>query len=196
MEAYERGIITKKDTDGIELVWGNGKGLIAMVQKMGKGEGIGALMTEGSKRMAEILGKNAKEFAIHVKGLEPSAHDPRRFFSQALSYVTAARGACHNASWSHPYELALTMPEIGISEPQDPYQIEGKAEFTAKLQDLMTVMDALILCRFSQVGKAVNVTNHVDWLNMITGWEIDIPEYMRIGERIFNLKRMSLLSQR
>jgi aldehyde:ferredoxin oxidoreductase len=190
MEAYERGIITKKDTDGIELVWGNGKGLIAMVQKMGKGEGIGALMTEGSKRMAEILGKNAKEFAIHVKGLEPSAHDPRRFFSQALSYVTAARGACHNASWSHPYELALTMPEIGISEPQDPYQIEGKAEFTAKLQDLMTVMDALILCRFSQVGKAVNVTNHVDWLNMITGWDVDIPEYMRLGERIFNLKRM------
>ena len=64
-------------------------------------------MTEGSKRMAEVLGKNAIEFAIHVKGLEPSAHDPRRFFSQGLSYATAARGACHNASWSHPYELAL-----------------------------------------------------------------------------------------
>jgi len=190
MEAYEKGILSRKDTDGTELVWGSGKALIAMVHKMGKGEGIGALMTEGSRRMAEALGKNAGEFAIHVKGLEPSAHDPRRFFSQALSYVTAARGACHNASWSHPYELALTMPEIGLSEPQDPYQVEGKAEFTAKLQDLMTVMDALVLCRFSQVGKAVNVTNHVDWLNMITGWDIDIPEYMKIGERIFNLKRM------
>jgi aldehyde:ferredoxin oxidoreductase len=190
MEAYEKGIITHKETDGIELVWGNGAAVVEMIHKMGRGEGIGRLMTEGSKRMAEALGKNAIEFAIHVKGLEPSAHDPRRFFSQALSYGTAARGACHNASWSHPYELALSMPEIGIPEPQDPYQIEGKAEFTAKLQDLMCVMDALIICRFSQVGKAVNVTNHVEWLNLITNWAMDIPEYMQVGERLFNLKRM------
>jgi len=190
MEAYEKGILTKKDTDGVELVWGSGEALVEMVHKMGKGEGIGKLMTEGSKRMAEALGKNAIEFAIHVKGLEPSAHDPRRFFSQALSYATAARGACHNASWSHPYEIGLSMPEIGIPEPQNPYQIEGKAEFTAKMQDLMCAMDAMILCRFSQIGKAVNVTNHVDWLNMITDWGIDIPTYMKTGERLFNLKRM------
>lgn len=190
MEAYEKGILTSRETDGIELVWGNGKALVEMVHKMGRGEGIGRLMTEGSKRMAEILGKNAIEFAIHVKGLEPSAHDPRRFFSQAISYATAARGACHNASWSHPYELALWMSEIGIPEPQDPYRVDGKAEFTAKLQDLMCVMDALILCRFSQVGKAVTVSNHVEWLNMVTGWGMDISEYMKVGERIFNLKRM------
>jgi aldehyde:ferredoxin oxidoreductase len=190
MEAYEKGILTQKDTDGVELMWGSGKALIEMIHKMGRNEGIGQLMTEGSKKMAEALGKNAVEFAIHVKGLEPSAHDPRRFFSQALSYATAARGACHNASWSHPYELALTMPEVGIPEPQDAYQIEGKAEFTAKLQDFMCVMDALIICRFSQVGKAVNVTNQVDWLNMITNWGIDIPGFMKVGERIFNLKRM------
>jgi aldehyde:ferredoxin oxidoreductase len=190
MEAYEKGILSRKDTDGIELVWGSGDAMVKMVEKMGRGEGIGKLMTEGSRKMAEALGKNAIEFAIHVKGLEPSAHDPRRFFSQALSYATAARGACHNASWSHPYELGLSMPEIGLPEPQDPYRIEGKAEFTAKMQDLMCVMDALILCRFSQVGKAVTVTQHVDWLNLITGWDMDIPEYMKTGERIFQLKRM------
>jgi aldehyde:ferredoxin oxidoreductase len=190
MEAYEKGMITRSDTDGVDLVWGSAEALIEMVHKMGKGEGIGRLMTEGSKRMAESLGKNAIEFAIHVKGLEPSAHDPRRFFSQALSYGTAARGACHNASWSHPYELALYMLEIGYPEPQDPYEVEGKAEFTAKMQDLMCAMDALIICRFSQVGKAVTVTNHVDWLNLITGWNMEIPEYMKVGEKLFNLKRM------
>lgn len=190
MEAYEKGILTKKDLDGIDLVWGNGAALVEMVNKMGKREGIGELMGEGVKRMAESLGKNAVEFAIHVKGLEPSAHDPRRFFSQALSYGTAARGACHNASWSHPYELSLNMPEIGIREVQDPYELEGKAEFTAKMQDLMCMMDTLIICRFTQVGKAVNVTNLVNWLNSITGWDMDIPEFMKTGERIFNLKRM------
>jgi aldehyde:ferredoxin oxidoreductase len=190
MEAYEKGILTRQDTDGIDLVWGNGEGMVEMVHKMGKGEGIGKLMGEGVKRMSEALGKNAVEFAMHVKGLEPSAHDPRRFFSQALSYGTAARGACHNASWSHPYELALFMPEIGIPEAQDPYQIEGKAEFTAKLQDLMCMMDTLVICRFTQIGKAVNVTNMVNWLNLITGEDMDIQEFMKTGERVFNLKRI------
>lgn len=99
-----------------------------MIGKIARGEGIGILMGEGSAKMAAALGKNAVEFAVHVKGLEPSAHDPRRFFSQALSYGTAARGACHNASWSHPYEMGLSMPEIGLGEPQDPYLIEGKAD--------------------------------------------------------------------
>ena len=190
MEAYEKGILTKSDTDGVELNWGNGKAVVEMVHKMGRGEGIGVLMAEGSKKMAEALGKNAVEFAIHVKGLEPSAHDPRRFFSQALNYATAARGACHNASWSHPYELALWMAELGIGEPQDALQVEGKAAFTASLQDFMTMMDTLVICRFSQVGKAVNVTNQIEWLNMITDRDFDVAEFRKIGERVFNLKRL------
>ncbi len=190
MEAYEKGILTRKDTDGIELVWGSGEALVRMIHKIGRREGIGELMGEGAKKMAEALGRNAEEFAIHVKGLEPSAHDPRRFFSQALSYATAARGACHNASWSHPYEMSLNMPEIGIPEAQDPYRIEGKAEFTAKMQDFMCAMDTLLICRFTQVGKAVNVRNQVDWLNYITGRKLDVGEFMKVGERVFNLKRL------
>ncbi|MEM5787125.1 MAG: aldehyde ferredoxin oxidoreductase family protein [Syntrophobacteraceae bacterium] len=190
MEAFEKGLITAGDTDGIELTWGNAEALVEMVHKMGRREGIGFLMGEGSKKMAEALGRNAVEFAVHVKGLEPSAHDLRRFFSQALSYATAARGPCHNASWSHPYELALTMPEIGVTEPQDPYQVEGKAEFTAKFQDFQTMGDCLIICRFTQIGKAVTFTNQLNWLNLITGREWDGAEFMKAGERIFTLKRM------
>ncbi len=190
MEAFERGILTKTDTDGVELVWGSGEALVAMVEKIGKGEGIGRLMGQGSLKMAQALGRNAVEFAVHVKGLEPSAHDPRRFFSQALSYATAARGACHNASWSHPYELMLSMPEIGIPEPQDAYQVDGKAPFTAKLQDLMCLQDSLIICRFTQIGKAVTVTDVVNWLNLITGRNRDVDAFMETGERIFTLKRL------
>ena len=134
--------------------------------------------------------ENAVEFAVHVKGLEPSAHDPRRFFSQAISYATAARGACHNASWSHPYELGLSMPEIGIPEPQDAYQVAGKAEFSATLQDMMCLQDTLVICRFTQVGKAVTVTDYVNWYNMITGRDLDVQALMQTGERVFNLKRL------
>ncbi len=190
MEAFEKGILTLKDTEGVALNWGSAEALIAMIHKIGRREGIGELMGEGSRKMAETLGRNAIEFAVQVKGLEPSAHDPRRFFSQALSYATAARGACHNASWSHPYEMALNMPEIGIPEAQDPYQVEGKAEFTVTMQNFMCVMDTLLICRFTQVGKAVTVQNQVDWLNWITGRQVDVGEFMKTGERVFNLKRL------
>jgi aldehyde:ferredoxin oxidoreductase len=181
MEAFERGLITTEDTGGVELTWGNGEALVAMVDKMGKREGIGELMSQGSKAMAEALGHNAIEFAVHVKGLEPSAHDPRRFFSQALSYGTAGRGACHNASWSHPYELAMNMPEIGIAEPQDAYQVEGKAAFTATFQDLMCVQDCAVLCRFTQIGKAVTVNDVVEWMSLVTGENLKRLYNARVG---------------
>ena len=190
MEAFERGLITTADTEGIELRWGSGEALVEMTRKIGLRQGIGELMGEGVMRMARALGRNAEEFAVHVKGLEPSAHDPRRFWTQAMSYGTAARGACHNASWSHPYEMALFMPELGINEPHTSYRREGTAEVTAKLQDYQCLGDALIICRFTQVGKAVTATNIVDWYNMITGRDMGIGELMAVGERIFNLKRM------
>jgi aldehyde:ferredoxin oxidoreductase len=190
MEAFEKGLLSLQDTDGIDLSWGNAEALIAVIHKMGQREGIGELMSQGSKAMAQSLGRNAVEFAVHVKGLEPSAHDPRRFFSQAVSYCTAARGACHNASWSHAYEMALTMPELGIDEPQDPFKIEGKADFTVILQNYNAANDCLIMCRFAQIGRAVTISDIAQWLGMIAGRTVEPAEIMQIGERVFNLKRL------
>ena len=82
------------------------------------------------------------------------------------------------------------MPEIGIPEPHESYQIEGIAEFTAKLQDFQSMNDTLIICRFAQVGRAVTITNSINWLNLITGRDMDVEEFMKTGERIFNLKRL------
>lgn len=190
MEAFEKGIITTADTDGLDLTWGNGESLVEMVHRIAKREGIGDLLADGVKEAAEKLGHNAVEFAVHVKGLEPSAHDPRRFWSQALSYATAARGACHNRSWGHAYELGLTVPEIGLNEAHPSYQIEGLAEFTAKLQNFQSMNDTLIMCRFAQVGNAVSLTNVLDWLNFITGRDVSVDDLMEVGERVFNLKRL------
>ena len=190
MEAFERGLITTADTDGVELCWGSGEALVEMTRRIGLRQGIGELMGEGVMRMAKTLGRGAEEFAVHVKGLEPSAHDPRRFWTQAVSYGTAARGACHNASWSHPYELALSMPELGIDQPHPSYRREQTAEVAAKLQNYQCLGDALIICRFTQVGKAVTATNIADWYGMITGRNADIAELMMVGERIFTLKRL------
>jgi aldehyde:ferredoxin oxidoreductase len=190
MEAFEKDLITKDDTDGLDLVWGSGETLVEMVHRIAKGENIGKLLGKGVKVAAEELGRNAVEFAIHVKGLEPSAHDPRRFWTQALSYATAARGACHNAAWSHPYELGLSLPEVGLEKPHKSYEINGLAEVVAKLQNFQCLNDSLIMCRFAQVGKAVTLTNVVEWYNMITGLSLKVDDLMMAGERIFNLKRI------
>jgi len=190
MEAYEKGLITSKDTEGIELSWGNGHALVKIVDKIGKREGIGELLGQGTRKAAQIIGKNTSEFAPNVKGLEPSYHDPRCFFSHALNYATANRGACHNASQSHGYEMSSTQPDLGIHEPQDRHQVEGKVEFTVKLQNLMCMFDSLILCKFMQVGGGIRVRNMVDFLHLVTGWDISIAEFMKTGERIFNLQRL------
>jgi aldehyde:ferredoxin oxidoreductase len=190
MEAFEKGLITKNDTEGLDLVWGNGKALVEMVHRIAKGQNVGNLLGKGVRAAAEELGGNAVEFAVHVKGLEPSAHDPRRFWTQALSYATAARGACHNAAWSHPYELGLCLPEVGLDAPKKSYEINGLAEYTVKLQNFQCLNDSLIMCRFAQVGKAVTLTNVLDWYNLVTGLTLGIEDLMLAGERNFNLKRM------
>lgn len=190
MEAYDRGLITAADTEGIELEWGSAEALVKMVHSIALGQNVGRLLGQGVKKAAEELGGLAEEFAVHVKGLEPSAHDPRRFWTQALTYATAARGACHNRSWGHPYELGLTIPEIGMNEVIPSYQLENLAESVIKLQNFQTLNDTLIICRFAQIGHAVSFTNVVEWLNAITGLGLEIDDLMLIGERIFTLKRM------
>jgi len=125
-----------------------------------------------------------------VKELEPSFHDPRCFFSQALSFATTNRGACHNRSQAHSCEMKTTQPDLGIDKPQDRHQIEGKAEFTIKLQNLMCMFDALVMCKFMHVTGSIRVRPMVNFLNYVTGWEMDIEEFMKTGERIFNLQRL------
>jgi aldehyde:ferredoxin oxidoreductase len=190
MEAYEKGLIGKKDTGGIELKWGDSAAMVAMVQKIGEQEDIGELLGEGVKRAALEIGKNAIEFAIQVKGLEPSYHDPRCFFSQALSYATTNRGACHNGSQSHSCEMSGSQPDLGINKPQDRHQVEGKADFTVKLQNLMCMFDALIMCKFMHTSGAIKAEPMVKFFNYVTGWEADTDEFMKVGERIFNLQRL------
>lgn len=190
MEAYERGLLTLADTDGLELTWGSAEALVEMVHRIALGRDVGKLLGKGVKGAADELGGNAAEFAVHVKGLEPSAHDPRRFWVQAVSYATAARGACHNANWGHPYELGLKFPEIGLMQPHKSYEMDGLIHVAAQLQNYQSLNDALVICRFAQVGGGTSLTNVTEWYNLITGENATAQDLLRAGERIFNLKRL------
>ncbi len=188
MEAYEKGLITKKDTGEMELLWGRGDVMVKMVEKIGKREGLGQLLGEGVRAAAEKIGKNAVEFSLHVKGLEVPGHDPRCYNAGAVGYATINRGACH-LGFTHVFERVLAMPEIGIEKPLPRLEVKGKGEMAAKTQNVMGLFDSLKICKFTLFG-GLRLTPILDWYNMVTGMPLDMAEFLKTGERIFNLKRM------
>jgi aldehyde:ferredoxin oxidoreductase len=189
MELYERGIISKTDTDGLELRWGNWEAAMALIRHMSQKEGFGSILGLGLKMASETLGGMALECAVHVKGLSAAAHDPRAFNSIALGYATSNRGACHLQAFSHIFERNVFIEEWGYDRPLDRYNVKGKAELVAKSQDLMALFDSLALCKFSLFG-GITPSILSEWLNAVTGWDLSLGEFNCCGERIFNLKRI------
>jgi aldehyde:ferredoxin oxidoreductase len=189
MEAYESGLITKEDAGGVSLTWGDAEAMIEMVEKIGKREGLGWLLGEGVKIASQKTGGFSAEFAIHVKGMELPAHDPRAYYSQGLSYATSNRGACHLQSLSHIFERSVTLPDLGFPEVQERHSVERKGELVVKAQDVMCMLDSMKVCKFILFG-GIKPSQLVNWLNWVTGWDMDLEEFMRTGERIYNLKRL------
>ena len=189
MEAYEKGIITKGDTDGVELTWGNGDAMVATVTMIGENRGLGATLAKGVRQAAKELGGGSEEFAIHSHGLEFPMHDPRGYMTLSVEYATSARGACHVSGLSHGFERGLTLPEIGLSEVPDRLAVENKGVLTALSQDVMGLFDSLKICKLALFG-GVKLTHMADWYEKITGEGMTIDNFMLIGERMFNLKRL------
>ena len=109
---YEKGIITKKDTGGIELKWGDVDAIEQLVRMIGSREGIGDLLAQGSRRFGAHF--SAEEEAVQVNGLEVAYHDPRGVSGMALSYATSPRGACHNQSDYFFVDWGIRKKQIGI----------------------------------------------------------------------------------
>ena len=186
MEAYEKGLLNQVDTDGIELEWGNAKAMVEMIHKIGRREGIGKLLGEGVKIAAQKIGRNSNDFAIEVKGLEPPMHDPRAFGSFGVAYPTYPRGACHRGC--NHYMEKTAFPELGYNEPLDPHEDEGKGIAVAIMQDYAGLFNSLKLCQIIMSGMSPSQV--LESLNYVTGWDLDFKEFLRIGERAQNLKRM------
>lgn len=187
MEAFEKGIITPKDTDGIEPTWGNAEAIVALVKKIARQEGIGALLGQGVRKAAEVLGRGAEEFAIHVKGLELPMHDPRAFFGYAATYATSPRGACHLHGYVGGYDGRGVMPEAGLTEPQDAHALTGKGFLAKIVQDYDSVVQSSIVCYFMTYG--VGPGDLAKALSVATGIDYDAQTVLKTGERIFNLQR-------
>lgn len=195
MECYEHGIIRDEDTCGMDLSWGNPEVLPQIVRMISLREGIGDTLAEGVKGASRRLGKASRDFAIHGKGLEAPAHDPRSGKLLALCYGTANRGMCH----IHPLEgMAYDSGKIdwgfvkyGVPDPNEVerWDEKGKGKLTKVLQDGMVIGDVLNICKFFMYS-GLTIDHYAAMLAALTGWDIDGWELMKVGERVINLQRM------
>jgi aldehyde:ferredoxin oxidoreductase len=195
MECYEHGIIRDEDTGSLDLSWGNSEVLPEIVRMISLREGIGDTLAEGVKGASRKLGKGSERFAIHGKGLEAPAHDPRSGKLLALCYGTANRGMCH----IHPLEgMAYDSGKIhwgfvkyGVPDPNEVerWDEQGKGKMAKVLQDGMVIGDILNICKFFMYS-GLTIDHYAAMLSALTGWDIDGWELMKVGERVINLQRM------
>ncbi|HHY95801.1 MAG TPA: aldehyde ferredoxin oxidoreductase family protein [Firmicutes bacterium] len=189
MECFENGWITKADLDGWEARWGSGDFLVHLVEQIGTRRGFGTLFARGIRAAAQAIGQGAEGITVEVKGLDFPAHDPRTYFSLAVNYATGTRGACHLRGFPHAGEAGMVIPEVGFESVPLRFSMEGQAQLARLFQDYATALDSLVCCMFMQTtGQSLGET--VAALNAITGWDMTAEEFLRVGERVFNLQRV------
>jgi aldehyde:ferredoxin oxidoreductase len=188
IDCFENGIISRKDTDGMDLKWGDIGAILKMVDKIARREGFGNILAEGVRSAAQKIGKKAVDYAVEVKGLEVPMHDPRAGHAYGLGYVTAERGATHMAHLNGPAEMnVLVSPEIGLNGEYEGTKSEGKAELSVISENLGQIYNSAPLCMISFLVWGVN--DIVDGLRGSTGYDYDVKEMMECGERVWFLKR-------
>jgi aldehyde:ferredoxin oxidoreductase len=187
MECYENGLI--KDTDGIDLAWGNSDAVVKLCESIGNKEGLGAILGEGVRKAAELIGNKAERFAIHVKGLEFPEHNPRKFKSMGLAYATSNVGANHNRGSPMLVERDLLSPDLPWKESVDGFLIKDKGRMTKVYQDVCCVVDSLGICKFMVFWGKIPLKILVDYYNAINGTKISFNDLVKIGERIWNIQR-------
>jgi aldehyde:ferredoxin oxidoreductase len=189
MECYERGWVAEKELAGTQLEWGATEGILQIIKQIGEREKFGNVLAEGIRHAAEEIGHNAPDIAVHVKGLDLPAHDPRAFESLAVNYATSNRGACHLHGFPHVIEQGTTVPDIGIKEKVNRFEWRGKAEIVKKIQDWACVNNSLVMCVY-MLTTGLTPTFQAKMLSTVLGWDVSVARFMKIGERIFNLIRM------
>lgn len=189
MECYQRGILKSDQTGGVALEFGNADLVVDLVEKIGKREGIGNLLAEGTRRMAEILGSGSEHFAMHVKGLELPAYDPRAAKITGLGYVTANRGGDHmNGYIQGPTFIDMPFLIVENSTIRNPFVANPQdAHVLIDMENSLSVLDALGGCKF--MGVLVSADEIVDLVQAATGWDFDLDEFHKCGERLQTMAR-------
>jgi len=180
MDLYEDGVIGLKDTDGVALNFGNAEAMVEMVRKTGLREGFGDRLALGSYRMTESFGH--AEYSMSVKKQEMPAYDPRSVQGVGLEYSTSNRGGCHVRGYTVAVEV------LGNPVKMDNLAVEGKAGLTITFQNLTAALDASGACLFTTFGLGADEL--AEMLSALTGVDYSVDEFMKAGDRIWNLERV------
>jgi aldehyde:ferredoxin oxidoreductase len=178
MDCYDKGIITKKDTGGIELTFGNKDAMLQMIERVGNRSGFGDILAEGVRAAATTIGKGAETLAVHVKGLEPAGYDPRGLKGVALAFAVSDRGACHLTGSIYTYEMRGDLDRLVYA---------GKAKFLKDLEERFAVCDTMIFCRFLRDVYPWSTLTKV--IPLLVGGGLTERELKGLGERIVTLAR-------
>jgi aldehyde:ferredoxin oxidoreductase len=198
MQCYEEGLLTKEDTGGIELTFGNKEAMLKTIEKIAHREGLGDLLSQGSYLAAQKIGKGAETFIHQVKGQEIPMHDPRLKTGVGLQYALSDYGADHMKA---PHDTFFANKEswgtkemkgLGILESVSPTDIGEKKVALFKLLDIYwTVFDILGVCDFGYVPRSVGTMEELlEIICVTTGWRTTWFELMRLGERSINMARI------
>ena len=183
MDLYEHGIITKEQTDGVDLRFGNAEALVQMVKKIALREGwLGDVLAEGSMRAAQKIGKGAEEYACHIKGLELPGYDLRSLKTAALGFSVSFRGGCHLRNGAYSPDVKGKVNRFKIEK--------GRGKMIMDEGDTYNVIDSLILCKFSRGTYYDGLNDMAKYYTLATGIPVTAAELKKAGERIENLARL------
>jgi aldehyde:ferredoxin oxidoreductase len=181
IECYERGLITKADTDGIEMTWGNHKSIVAMTEKMVKREGFGDVLADGVKLAAKRIGKGASQYAMHIQGQEVPAHDPKFGYHWATTYRLDATPARHTQGPG--------VPVPGLDLPKhDPKAFSGRGEAHKLGSNFSHVVSCTGTCLFG-FWALPHVDAFLEFMRAVSGCDFTIDELLKTGERIANIRQ-------
>lgn len=194
MECYEKNVITKEDTYGLDLTWGNAEALVEITKKIGlRTDGLGYLLGEGCKIASERLGKGSQEWAVQMKGQEIAAHNWRAQYISALNYCTGvASGPNHERGNSqHIWVGHIHLPEWGIDEVanEERWSWENAGDRNAKFHDYCNVINSAGHCKFQEF-RGYTLTDLTHTINATTGLTWDLDDLRRSGERITTLQKI------
>jgi aldehyde:ferredoxin oxidoreductase len=200
MECFENGVITKEQTGGLELKYGDADAMLKALEMMLNAEGeFGKTLGMGSERAAKVWGGGADEFLITVKGAEAPAHMPQAKRSLGLIYAVNPFGADHQSSEHDPYyeegvaDLNLDrLKMLGLSEPQPGLSLtKEKVRFAYLTELFFSMLDSVELCQFvyGPAWTLYGPAETVDMINAVTGWDVTVEELQEVGARRLNLFR-------
>ncbi len=196
MECFENGLLTKADTGGLDLRFGNAQAMLEMIERIALRQGLGDILAEGVARAAKKIGAGAEDFALHIKGQELPMHEPRLKQGMGIGYSISPTGAdhCHNIHDTVYNSLSLPLKEMnamGILEPLPADDLSpAKVRLVTYYSNWIHFLNCAVCCYFVMSLSRVGFERITQLVSSVTGWNTTFFEILKVGERAVNLARI------